>query len=803
MLVSLAWLKKYVEIPVDVKTLVNDLTMTGLNVEKYTSAGFQSNKIVIGDVLEVAKHPNADNLSACRVRVGDGMEKGIVCGAANIAAGQKVPVALIGAVLPGGMKIKKSKIRGMVSEGMICSETELGLGRESSGIMVLSSDAPAGTPFAEVLSRSDTIIEIEVTPNRPDLLSHTGVAREIAAIYKVGLKMPGTAAEAKGKTGAAKSGGISVKVSDTAECSRYVGRIIKGVKVGPSPSRLKDAIESVGLNSVNNIVDITNYVMMELGQPLHAFDMKKLRGSVIGVERARPGQKLLALNGETYELTGNYLAITDDRGAIALAGIIGGMDTAVDDGTADIFLESACFDPVIVRKTSKDLNLATEASYRFERGTDRRICALASERACEMIIEAAGGKCISVVDEYGEPLNTQKLALRGKSVSRLLGVKLPMETIKDSLERLEFACDAKSDSGLEVTVPSFRPDIHEEADLIEEVARIYGYNRIGESWDYRCTAYASPDEFDAFTESLLDYLAAAGFCEVVTTSFTTGKESALFSWPASDSKANPMRLKNPMNSELSCMRTSLLPGMIDVVRRNMDQGQKRLKICQAGKIFLCRAGDKGLPDEKLVLCLLMTKPKDDEFWSSSNKTLYLHDIKSVIEAMSRYFRIDLWHGFCYAFDGIKGVFDYSFQNSPVIEGGIIPGAAMSSYDFDQPVWYANIDIAAFYKARNASPRFAELPEYPVSKRDLSLLAVPPVRFEDIEKSLAKTGGGLIESLKLFDVYKGDKIPEGAAAYGIRIHFRSREKTLTDSEIDKMIEKMLNKLRNELGVLLRS
>jgi phenylalanyl-tRNA synthetase beta chain len=798
MLISLSWLKKYVDIPVRIQTLVEDLTMAGLNVEKCTSVGITDERIIVGEVEEVSRHPNADKLKLCRVRLGEGRVQEVVCGAPNVEKGQKVAVALVGASLPGGMKIKKAKIRGVVSEGMICSEKELGLGEDAAGIMVLDDSLEVGAPLSEALSTSDTILEIEVTPNRPDLLSHFGVAREVAALYKLDLEFPEAAFE---ETDAA--GHMKVVIDDENDCPRYTGRIIRGVKVGPSPSWLVKALESVGINSINNIVDATNFVMLELGQPLHAFDLSKLRGGVVRVRRGGKGESLNALDGESYELGDEHLVIADGEGAVALAGIIGGVETAVSNETRDIFLESACFDPVVVRRARKALNTTTEASYRFERGADRGICKTASDRACSLILELAGGRAGGFIDVYPAGYAPVRISLRRKEVQRVLGVGIHVDEIKAILESLEFKCVEKTEEELVLEVPSFRPDVVEEVDLIEEVARIYGYNRIGKGWDFRCTTYAREDRFDEFVESVLDHLCARGFDEVITSSFGTGGEAGIFGWAEDDARSNPIRLRNPLTSLHSCMRTSLLPGMLDVVKLNIDMGVKRMKICQAGKVFLRKRGEEGLPDERMILELVMTRPMGSDFWFDSKKEMYLFDTKAVIEELARSFKVDLWHDFCYDFDGVSGEFFYSRGENRVIEGGPIGRKAAEKYDFEQAVWHVSIDLERFYKAMEVRPAHRPLPEYPVSKRDLSLIAPEGVGYDEIEKTLVKTGGALIESLKLFDVYYGENIPEGTRAYGVRIHFRSPERTLTDKEIDKLVDKILRKLKSDLKVSIRS
>ena len=797
MLVSVNWLKKYVQIPVDTQTLAHDLTMIGNNVEHIHSTGSVPPGFCIGYVEEAVQHPNADRLRLCRVDVGEDAPIEVVCGAPNVAAGQYVPVAQVGTTLPGGLKIKKTKIRGMVSNGMICSEIELGLGDDAAGIMVLSGKYKPGTPFEEALPPPDEILDIEDTPNRPDLLSHLGVAREIAALYRLPLKYLLKELEAP------EGSGFELEIEDGADCPRYVGRMIRGIKVGPSPDWLIEALEAVGGNSVNNIVDITNYVLMETGQPLHAFDFDRLKGGKIIVRRGRDGEKLTALNEEKYSLGPADLIIADARNPVAVAGVIGGLDTMVTGSTTNILLESASFNATRVRRTRKAMNLITEASYRFERGSNRELCRAASDQVCQLIAELAGGEPGEVIDRYLEPWQPDTIEIRRAKSRRLLGVDIPVDEITDHLSRLEFKIVSATAEAAEVQAPSYRLDIREEADLIEEVARMYGYDRISNDWSFRTTAFAQTDPFDRFTEDLIDFLCARGLTEVITSSFTDGSEDEVWGWPEDDKRRRRVIVRNPLNVLQGFMRTSLLPGMIEVVRRNMDHGTHRMKIFQIGKIFERSPGQEGLPEERKVLSLVITRPADKDFWKDSKEHTDVFEIKRELEILAEAFGVDIAGDFRYDFDRKLGEFVYKIDDEPVIEGGIVPGTVADKFDFEQPVWVGSLDLTRFYRQRSQSKRFTALPEYPVSKRDLSLVAGGSITYREIEKALVNQGGRLLESIQVFDVYRGGTLEEGKTAYGVRLKFRSMERTLTDKEIDKIIRKMVTRLQRELDVALRS
>ncbi|MBW2278388.1 MAG: phenylalanine--tRNA ligase subunit beta, partial [Deltaproteobacteria bacterium] len=620
MLVSLSWLKKYVDIPTDTKTLCDDLTMAGLNVERVIPTGLTEEKIVVGRVLEVGPHPNADKLVVCRVDVGGEAPSEIVCGAPNVAAGQLVSVALVGAVLPNGMKIRSSTIRGALSEGMICSEAELGLGADAAGIMVLEGDFTIGVPLSDEVFPPDDVLEIEVTPNRPDQLSHVVIAREVAAVYRVPFTVP-EATIAAGRPEAKP--GFEIEIADPADCRRYVGIRVKGVRVGPSPAWLANSLRAVGLNTINSIVDVANYVMLELGQPLHGFDLNRVRGRHIIVRRAGDNEKLLALDGNTYELTPDMLVIADEKAPVALGGIIGGEESGVGQPTEDILIESANFEPRLVRTGRKALGITTDASYRFERGVDRELCRRAAERAVSLIIEIAGGEVQGMVDVYPKRHVPRMITIRQSQTRRLLGSSITTRDIGDSLNRLGFRMERTSADELVAEVPSYRVDVFEEADLIEEAARIYGYERIGSGWEFRTTTFAVPDYFDRYMESLSDHLASRGFTEVLTSSFTDGKELEDFGWADDDPRHSLVPVRNPLTANQNFMRTSLVPGMLDVIRRNFDQGTRRIRVFQVGPAYFSPEGPNKLPDERILLTVAATNPAVVDFWYNSKQAVDL------------------------------------------------------------------------------------------------------------------------------------------------------------------------------------
>ncbi len=799
MKVSLSWLRRYVDIQVDAATLAHDLTMHGVKVERMTSSGLSERLVVIGHVLEAQPHPEADRLRVCRVDAGQGEPLEIVCGASNVAAGQRVAVALVGAKLPNGVKLRKSKIRGVVSNGMICSEVELGLGAESNGIMVLAPESPIGVPLADVLGETDAVLELEVTPNRPDQLSHVGVAREIAALYRTRLRLPetGTPPDPDDDTL------VEIEIADPADCFRFTARVIHGVEVKPSPAWLQSALERVGIHSVNNIVDATNYVMMESGQPLHGYDLNALTSAKMGVRRARRGEQLEALDGASYELSDEHLIITAADEAVGAAGVIGSMATRITDATTDVLLEAAAFDPKAVRRTRRALGISTDASYRFERGSDRDACRAASARAAMLIIEVAGGRLGKFVDSFPAPRQPRSVTLRRATARRLLGENLSSDVIADILGRLEFGRVGADAEAVTVTVPSFRWDIEQEADLVEEVARVYGYDNLGKGWHYRTTVPSTPDAFDRFVDRLSEHLVARGHTEILTSSFSDGREQRWFAWADSDPRSHAVRLKNPLSSNQHQMRTHLLPGALDVVVHNAARGRREQNLFSVGRVFIRSAAETALPDEPTQILIVRTRPDGSAFWRSGSDPSDFYELKAEVETLLATHAPTTFADFSYEFEPTHGTFRYSDRRRTVVEGGIAPARAMRDLDIPQPVWYAVVDASALFEHAPATPVFRAFSEYPPSRRDLSLVAPSGITWIQIEKHVVKAGGRLLESLHVFDVYRGGTLGEGRTAYGVRLSFRSNEATLKDADVDALIAKLVSKLESELGVTLRS
>lgn len=799
MKVSLNWLKRYVDISEDPEVLANDLTMFGLNVEECKRLASRFEGVVFGKVLEVKKHPRADKLSLCTVDAGGERPLGIICGASNVRPGLGVAVAVNGAVLPGGLKIKKTKIRGEVSEGMICSEKELEIGEDAEGIMELDLDDKPGVTLEGRLGSNDAILDIEVTPNRPDLLSHIGVAREIAALYKRKLRYPELFSLAPG-------GEFDLEVENLRDCPRYTAAFIDDVVIAPSPQWMQELLASTGVKPINNIVDVTNFVLMETGQPLHAFDRDKLGGDAILVRRARRNETLVTLDGNKRELDKSILVIADGERPVALAGVMGGLDTEVTDTTSRILLESAMFEPRLVRKASQDFKLETEASYRFEREGDVGVTLTAIGRACKLIEEIGAGRPLPHFAEKlakDAPVGGHTVKLRGKQANRVMGTHLAATEVASLLGRLELKARVSGES-IQVAVPSFRRDIEEEIDLIEEAARSYGYENIGREEASRGNIFSRIDPVSRRNENICDFMASRGFAEVLTTSFMDPSDPANFAWPENDPRCRPMEISNPLTLSQSMLRTSLLPGLLNVVRRNSPAEQDGIRIFEMGKVFIPEGDGGGLPREELHIAIVLTRKAGPLQWISDQRDFDFFDMKGELEALitrlgvSSIVRMD--HG---SYESQSGfIFKWFIKNKFLAEGGVISRAVAAKYDIDTPVSYFDLLMDSLPSKGPGELGFSRISQYPAVKRDLCVVASDKVTFSDIKNVIVSRTKHL-ESIRLFDYYRGGHLGDRKRSYTMRLNFRSPAGTLDDSVVDREIEKMLAALHRELHVALRA
>lgn len=798
MKVSLNWLRRYVDITEEPAVLAHDLTMFGLNVEEVLPVGPSFEGVVFGRVLDVAKHPKADKLSLCTVDVGEDEPLGIVCGASNVLPGIGVPVAVHGAVLPGGFKIKKTKIRGETSEGMICSEKELALGEDAEGIMVLDFEEKPGTDLVSRLGSSDVILDIEVTPNRPDQLCHLGIAREIAALYKRRLTFP-EILELK------TDDSFRLVIENGEDCPRYSAAFIDGVRVAPSPPWMQELLKAVGVKPINNVVDITNFVLMELGQPLHAFDRDTLERDTIIVRRAKDGELLVTLDAEKRELDRGILVIADAERPVALAGVMGGEDTEVTESTSRILLESAMFERRLIRRARQKYRLETEASYRFEREGDAGITKYALERACVLIERIGAGKakafCRDVVADE-KRLESRRVPLRASQANRLMGTRLSASDFGLLLDRLGLTSSASADR-IDVEIPSFRRDINQEVDLIEEAARLYGYDMIGRDFAASSHVFASRAEKDARNNRICSFLASRGFAEVVTTSFMDPADPERLGLGERDRRSRPLAIENPLTAASSVLRTTLVPGMLNVLRRNKATEQEGQRIFELGKTFIRQRESNGLPEEELHLAALFSGCSRPLQWLAKERDTDFFDMKGELEELlvrSGIEPLDL--EIVKAEEAVRGfVFEWFSDERKIIEGGKIAREVAERYEIDDDVFYFDISLDAVDQMQS-STRYSDVSPYPVVKRDLCLIAGDKVTFADIT-NLIKRRAKFLESISLFDYYRGGRLGEGERSYTFRLNFRSSKGTLDDPVVDAEIEKILEGLKRDLGATLRS
>ncbi|MGV3534038.1 MAG: phenylalanine--tRNA ligase subunit beta, partial [Chthoniobacteraceae bacterium] len=788
MKVSLNWLRDYVDFPGDAQALSELLTMAGVEVEGIETSGVAIDKVVVAQILSSEQHPNADRLSVCQVDDGSGTPRQIVCGAKNYKGGDKVPLAQPGAVLPGDFKIKVGKLRGIESQGMLCSPDELSLPKGEDGLLILLPDSEVGAPLSK-LYPSDTVLDLEITPNRPDLLSHVGIAREIAALTGTELKP-----RRESKSATEFAGTVEVEAD---ECPFYTARRISHVQVGASPAWLREKLEAVGVRSINNIVDITNFVMLEVGQPLHAFDMHKLQGPLC-VRMAKAGEKLLALDGRTYELTPQNLVIADSSGPVALAGVMGGEATGVTAETTEIVLESAYFLGSNIRRTSRSLGLMSDSSYRFERDVDPAGVLVASQHAAELIAHHAGGEAgelragFAANAQFGFDPNaaaeghvySAPVPLRKERVATLLGIEVDEDEIEAILTRFGLR---QAEGGWEV--PSFRPDLTREVDLIEEIARVIGIDAVP---SLHIGAFVESSESDHAHDrltALRQRLAGQGLHEA--RSLTLISERALgqaFSGP------EVLRVRNPLNEDQVVLRPSLVPGLLDAVARNARAGERSIRLFECGRVF-----SQAQPEERTHLAILLSGPTSDATWrGGAERIADLLEVKGVLARVlgsePEFQRTD---------DTRFGVSANILVDGKVIgQAAQLWPAAARELDCHAPVVFAEVDLSGILAAPAASKRYQEVPRFPAITRDIALLAPSELPHGRIAAALLGANEPLLADVSLFDVFTdptGEKVPVDKKSLAYSLTYRVSDRTLTADEVNAVHARLKQRLQSETGV----
>ncbi len=808
---TLDWLKEYVDTgDLRPENLAEHLTMLGLEVDSVTPLFPELQPLKTAKVLAVESHPNADKLHLCEVAVGNDTLS-IVCGAPNVRKDLVTAIALVGTVMPDGTKIKASKVRGIKSHGMLCSERELGLSDSHDGIMELSSDLEHGQPLLEALGMNDLLVEVDLTPNRPDCASVIGIAREVAGITRMPLTLPVDKA-----TLAHSNRDFSVDVENNEVCPRYAARLIKNVKIEQSPWWIRKRLLSIGLRPINNVVDITNLVMMEYGQPLHAFDYDTLGGKQIIVRQPRNNEKTFTtLDGEERSLEHNMLMICDANGPVAVAGVMGGMNSEVSEKTTNILLESACFNAISVRRTARRLKLATEASYRFERGVDPGGCVTAMERAVSLFCEIAGGEAADGgVDYYGgvRPLNSQKLRI--SKTSALLGIDLDYEKITDVLQSIGMRCKPKDEDTIWVNPPTFRIDIEREADLVEEVARLVGYNNIPTSLPTVNLSYPEQDNKRKLRTKVANLLADMGFFEAINYSFVTEQHVSMMKLAADDYRRAQVQLLNPLSEEQSVMRTMLLPGLLENLKRNINFQNTAVKIFEIGKVFTPQ-GNNEQPIEKERLSCILSGKRSGEASSlyHNDDNVDIFDAKGMVELLLETLRLYGCKDEAVSFrtadeneaepfaDPEQCILLESEQGNVGQLSKLLPEVA-KQFGIKQDIFFFDLDFELLSTLKSSVKNFQALPVYPAVKRDIALLVPADTRAGDLLDTIRMSKEKFIELCEVFDVYQGKPLDAGMKSVAVSVTYRSPTKTLTEKNVNKSHTKIINTLTSKFNGSLR-
>ena len=806
MKISYNWIKQFLKIDLpsaEVSDILTDLGLEVEIVEKYQSVNGGLEGVVVGHVLTCEKHPDADRLNITTVDLGEGTPVQIVCGATNVAAGQKVPVATIGTKLfdkdGNEFEIKKGKIRGQESHGMICAEDELGLGTSHDGIMVLDSNLKPGTPAAKVFNiENDEVFEIGLTPNRADAMSHMGVARDLRAalIQKNASLELITPSVSKFKVDK-RTLKIDVDVKDSSLAPRYCGVTISGVTIKPSPSWLQNRLKAIGLTPKNNIIDVTNYVLHELGQPLHAFDAAKINGKVT-VKTVEAGTKFVTLDDVERTLHEEDLLICDDKGPMCLAGVFGGKNSGVSENTTTIFLESAYFNPVTIRKTAKRHTLSTDASFRFERGIDPTITEYALKRAALLIQEVAGGEITSdVIDVYPKKIEDFTVFLNYEKAFKLIGQELPKETIKKIVASLDIKVNNSSDAGLGLIIPAYRVDVQREVDVIEEILRVYGYNNITFSKKLNATVAKSARTEDYKVQNIIaSQLNSFGFHEMMANSLTTPDYVQLSELLKEEYNVTML---NPLSSELSVMRQSMLYSGLEAISYNINRKNSDLKLFEFGKSY--RKLLSGY-NEKKHLTLFVSGNRVSESWTNVQKPTDFFLFKGYVNSILSRLGFDKTQNLPVENDIFSEGIAFALGNDTLVEMGTVKKSILKHFDIKQEVFYAEFNWDLVIKLLSNKIKFTSIPKYPEVRRDFALLVDTNVAFESIYKVARQTEKSLLKDINLFDVYEGKNLPEGKKSYAVSFTIQDTTKTLTDVQIDKIMSKLQSNFESELGAKLR-
>lgn len=800
MRVSLEWLREYVKIEMSAAELAERLTMSGIAVEEIEDQASRYRNIVVGRVTAIEKHPGADNLLITKIDTGSSGVKQIITAAKNLKEGDLVPLALSGAVLPGGKVISNIEFKGILSEGMLCSGAELDLEKESSGIWVFDQDWPLGTPVAEALGATDQVLVLELTANRSDCLGMIGVAREVAAVLGVELQIkPPVLKEA----GPSVTQLVRVKVADPELCPRYAVRVVQEVKIASSPQWMQRRLKAAGVRPINNIVDITNYVMLEYNQPLHAFDLDRIsEGSVI-IRRARSGEKLLTLDQVERSLDEEDLLIADPTGGLCVAGVMGGFSSEVTDQTVNLLLESACFNPGSIRKTAKALEMRTEASLRFERGIDPNGIITALNRAAELIETLGAGKVArGYLDEYPKPFQPVQVTTTYSRINRWLGTDLSAAEIRDYLERGTFKV-AESGDQITVTVPTYRRDVTHMADLAEEVARLYGYHRIEATLPPSRTP-GQRTAFQKFQFDLRRVLEGSGLTEIITYSLNA-KDTVTAKLHVDPNSAlnRTVDLMVPLSEEQAVMRTTLIDGLLGVMAFNAKRRQTDLAVYEIARVYWPKEGSL-LPEEPLHLSVGLMGRRYEAGWNQAGSEVDFYDLKGIVEMISERFKLPtpVLSRSVQPFLHPGQSADIQMNGQTVGFMGRVHPLVEEAYGLTKNAFVIELDLTLIEPLRNHAVVFAAPPKFPAVQRDLALVLPKDISAQEVIDQILKLGGGLVESVELFDVYQGEQVAAGQRSLAFSLSYRSKERTLSDVEVNRIQGELLEKLNAQYGAVIR-
>ena len=808
MKVSLNWLKEYVDFDLTPEALAEELDMSGTGVESIRYFGRDVQNIVVGQIKQIDKHPNADKLTVCQVDIGKRELLNIVCGAPNAKEGAVVPLALVGARLPNGFEIKQAKIRGAVSEGMMCSEAELELGEDASGLMMLEEGAPIGEEISKFLGLEDVVLELEITPNRPDCLGMIGIAREVAAITGNPLRIPQIDLVENGEKAEDYA---QVEIIDTDLCPRYTAKIIKDIRIMSSPRWMQQRLERAGVRPINNVVDITNYIMLETSQPLHAFDYDRLAENRIVVRRAKKGETMVSLDDVTRQLDSSMLVIADAKEPVALAGVMGGLYSEVSATTKSILLESAHFNPRSIMRTARRLGLQSEAAARFEKHIDPSGTLYAANRAAQFMAEIGGGHVLKgQVDVYPNPIKASSTDISTGKVNQFLGTRLSKARMVGILQSLQFeVSERKKEKGsrlkaadLRVTIPTFRPDLEREIDLIEEIVRLYGYNKVKSTLPESRGNRGGLTSRQKMERRTREFLISAGLREVIGYGFINPGDFDKMGLSPDCPLRQVVNLLNPLSSEQSVMRSTLIPGLLTMAKYNVNREQSNVQVFEMGRVF--KISKKQLPYEIFTLGGVLTGSWHSHQWYEESEEVDFFDMKGVIGTLFDYLNIDDWHLISAEHPSFHPgrCAELLIENQTIGIMGEIHPEVQRAFDLPERIKCFEINLDKLYSYAQSMKKFEEIPRFPGVLLDIALVVDEETRVSELEKTIREKGGRLLKSIDLFDVYQGDQLEKGKKSIAFSLCFRADDRTLDLNEIKKIHGRIVDKL-GTLGAELRS